>query len=140
MIDKENCHILLVQEELNALLMERFLELDGFKNIYKASSGNDAFLILEEITPDLIVLFDRPLEENGPTGIDLFRWFKQLPKLKKTSFLLYQIILHRELCQELKDMGFSGVLGHPLEVRETSKACSIVLDGGTYYRDCDKYW
>lgn len=139
MIDKENCHILLVQEEVNALLMERFLELDGYKNIYKASSSNDAFLILEEITPDLIVLFFRQLEENGPTGIDLFRWFKQLPKLKKTSFLLYHIVLHRELCQELKDMGFSGVLGHPLDFRETLNACSIVLDGGTYYRDCNKY-
>lgn len=111
MIDKENCHILLVQEEVNALLMERFLELDGYKNIYKASSSNDAFLILEEITPDLIVLFFRQLEENGPTGIDLFRWFKQLPKLKKPHFYSITLSCIENCAKSLKIWAFLGFLG-----------------------------
>lgn len=140
MIDKKNCHILIIQDQETARLMELILERDGFKNVHKASSSEDALLIIEEKTPELIILYFHSFKENEPTGVDLFHQYKNIAVLKNTSFLIYEALLTQEKCQKHMEMGFSGVLVRPLGVQEFSNACTIVLNGGTYFIDCDKYW
>ncbi|WP_420629902.1 response regulator [Candidatus Leptofilum sp.] len=138
MIDKDNCHILIISEH-DALAMNALLQINGYKNIYKTSSSKDVLSIIEENTPDLVILNYHPLAENESTGIELFRQLKSVATLKNTAFLIHGARLNQEKCQELKDIGFSGVLEYPLHVNKFPKACSIVLDGGTYFRPCDKY-
>ncbi|MCB9008035.1 MAG: hypothetical protein H6656_11830 [Ardenticatenaceae bacterium] len=137
MIDKEKCHILIIQEAEDAMLSERFLKHYGFKNVSIAPSSKDALSILEEIEPDLVILNYLPLSNEAPTGIELFQSMQQLPKLQNSAFLIYHPNpwLGKEKRQQLKMEGFDGLLRRPLMPSDLNEACETVLRGGTYFPD-----
>ncbi|MCP4415262.1 MAG: hypothetical protein GY805_01485 [Chloroflexi bacterium] len=72
MLAKEKKHILIIQETEYAHLAMAFLNRSGFNNIHIASSRNIALSIIEEVTPDLIILAHRPIEKNGYSGVEFF--------------------------------------------------------------------
>ena len=137
MIDKEKCHILIIQEAENAMLSEAFLKHYGFKNVSITSSSKDALSILEGMVPDLVILDHRPLSNEEPTGIELFQLMRQLPKLQKSAFLIYHWNpwLKNDECQQLKMQGFNGLLRRPLTPADLNEACESVLSGDTYFPD-----
>ncbi|MCB9008034.1 MAG: response regulator [Ardenticatenaceae bacterium] len=139
MIDKENCHILIIREKLHALLSERILKDSGYTNVYTASSSKHALSIIEKITPDLIFLDYRQAKDE-PTGIELFNQLKRFPALKNTAFLIYVARLPQDLYEEIKELGFAGLILMPMGYDELVQACEALLSGGTYFRDFNEYW
>lgn len=140
MIEKENCHILIIREKLNAFLSERILKDSGYTNVYTASSSKHALSIIEKTTPNLIFLDHIPIAEDEPTGIDLFNQIKNLPALKNSASLIYVATLSKDRYEEIKELGFSGLIRMPMGYDELVHACEALLSGGTYFRDFDEYW
>jgi len=139
LIDKEKCQILILQDDPIRYLTKGLLSHFGFKNIYIPSSSVEAFETIENLAPNLIILDYRPIEKNELSGTDLFHELKEIAALENTAYLLYVVWLNREFCQEVKAMGFSGILRMPLTSDELNQACEAVLSGETYFSDCENY-
>jgi DNA-binding response OmpR family regulator len=78
-------HILVVDDEIGALtLIGIMLERGGFE-VQKARDAKSALGILEEYTPDLIIL---DVMMPGMNGIDLCQLLRQQDRTRKTPVLI----------------------------------------------------
>lgn len=78
-------HILVVDDEIGALtLIGIMLERGGFE-VQKARDARSALNILEDYTPDLIIL---DVMMPGMNGIDLCQVLRQQDKTRKTPVLI----------------------------------------------------
>lgn len=111
---------------VNMLLVSRIVEAEGHQLI-KAEDGNTALSILEEVTPDIILL---DINLPGINGLDLARRFKADERLANVPLIATtaQVLVgDRERCLEA---GCDDYLPKPMDIRKLREVLRYYLDNG----------
>ena len=89
-----NSRILVVDDEPDVVgFLSRLLEDNGYAT-YSANSGNEAFLLLQEEQPRLILL---DLQMANGTGTDLYRMLRARPSLKGVPIIVVSGVAGRRI-------------------------------------------
>lgn len=119
--------ILCVEDNaVNMMLVERIVEAEGHELI-KAEDGPAALTILEETTPDIILL---DINLPGIDGLELARRFKADDKLAPVPLIATtaQVLVgDRERCLEA---GCDDYLPKPLDIRRLREVIRQYLNNG----------
>jgi DNA-binding response OmpR family regulator len=115
------CSILIVEDEIpiRKKLVE-YVKFD-YKNVYEASSENEAFKIYKEKKPNLIIL-DINLKEGN--GLNLLRNIRQNDH--KTRAIVISAYSHNEYLMEAIDLKLSKYIIKPITRKSFKEALEVV--------------
>lgn len=123
----ERKKVLCVEDNaVNMILVERIVEAEGHELI-KAEDGPRALTILENTTPDIILL---DINLPGIDGLELARRFKANPRLAPVPLVATtaQVLVgDRERCLEA---GCDDYLPKPLDIRKLREVLRTYLNNG----------
>ncbi len=111
---------------VNMLLVSRIVEAEGH-DLIRAEDGRTALTILEETTPDIILL---DINLPGISGLELARKFKADDKLAPVPLIATtaQVLVgDREKCLEA---GCDDYLPKPLDIRKLREVLRQYLSNG----------
>lgn len=106
--------ILIIDDNpLNLKLAKRLLELEGYQ-VLTASNAQEAIRTLEFFLPRLILMdFQMPTVD----GIELTRWVKEDPRLKKVIVLILSSNDQKGDEQRARKAGCDGYLSKPIDTQ-----------------------
>ena len=126
-MSKNRKKVLCVEDNsVNMLLVSRIVEAEGH-DLIKAEDGPTALNVLEEITPDIILL---DINLPGISGLELARKFKANDKLAPVPLVATtaQVLVgDREKCLEA---GCDDYLPKPLDIRKLREVLRQYLNNG----------
>jgi len=107
--------VLIVEDNpLNMKLESDLLEINGFF-VLKASCGKEAFDILNNSIPDMILLDIRLPDING---CELFKKIKQDLRFNAVKIIAVTASVTKEEEQEIKKSGFDGFIAKPISIKD----------------------
>lgn len=109
----------------NMLLVSRIVDAEGHE-LVKAENGQVALDLLEDLTPDIILL---DINLPGIDGLELARRFKANPRLSPVPLIATtaQVLVgDRERCLEA---GCDDYLPKPLDIKKLREVIRSYLDG-----------
>lgn len=114
----EKATVLVVEDMVPmAKLTKRILETFGFEEVYVAYSGEEAFTMFQEHSPDLVIT-DWVLDEMS--GLDLVKEIRRDP-LSKNAYvpiILMTGFSHKLRVMEARDIGVSEFLVKPFTAKD----------------------
>ncbi|MFH1857488.1 MAG: response regulator, partial [Candidatus Omnitrophota bacterium] len=109
--------ILVVDDDIASQnLLERFLQMIGYKHVHAVKSGEEALRFIHSSVPNLVLL-DYFLP--GISGFETLRQIRQMyPKLPVIMVTAY---LSRDLLEKVNEEGALDMLVKPLDLRELER-------------------
>ena len=109
-----------IQTYLKRLLTNRFNS-----KVFQASNGADGLKLLEEITPDLILLDITMPKMNGTEFLKKLRTIK---KFEDLPILVLSATAGKETVQEMISLGVKGYLLKPMDPDATYERIKQIID------------
>ena len=118
--------ILIVDDnELNRVFLEKILRARGFTNLRLVGSGEEALATMESFRPDLIIL---DIIMPGMGGFACCAAIRQLPGYQNLPILIQTAIIEPELRVRAFDMGATDLISKPIYPKELCARVMVHLE------------
>jgi CheY-like chemotaxis protein len=124
-----DARILVVDDErVNVVLLERILEQDGYRNVKSVTDPSEAAALYDQFEPDLVLL---DLHLPDMPGQEVLRRLRAEPRTAQVPVVILSADARPALIEQLLAEGVRAFLTKPLDVRELLE----LLDGVAAERD-----
>ncbi len=121
-------------EELNLMLLEAFLESENY-HVLQAKSGNEAIEIVEDLSPDLILL---DVMMPGIDGFEVCRRLKQKKHMRMIPIVMVTALNEEKDKIAAMEAGADDFLYKPVDQTELILRVKSLLRIKTYHNDLEK--
>lgn len=126
-----NLTLLLAEDEAMVRQgIRAMLEKEGITKIYEAATGNEALVILQQNTIDIVLL---DIRMPGKSGIETFKEIKKV--LPKIPIIVVTGLEGTELILNLLKAGVHGFVQKMNGFEEIMKALEAIAGGGRYFSE-----
>lgn len=122
----EKRRILMVDDDSNIRRIAQIaLSRMGPWDVFLASCGSEAMLLIETMKPEVVLLDVMMPEEDGPT---VLRKIRALPGGEDIPVIFITAKVQRHEVDDLMDLGVAGIVSKPFDVKSLSSEVLSILE------------
>jgi len=122
--------LIIDDEPTNVRIVQRLLELEGYRHFASTCDSRDGLALIEEEQPDCVLL---DLMMPYVSGLDLLEGIRQEPSLRSVPVVVLTASTDRKMRTDALAKGATDFLNKPVDPAELAPRLANVLAAKSYY-------